>query len=147
VSRGRGSEARDLPSTALLNLGDVELQQAVQPIHEFLPTFPVFLGQPILSMVWVSSSSIHRGGGGRWRVVTRGANRVETNRDSPILRAWLQVWSSRVGDRDPGMRTSQNEPTDAGLMYSRVRGLARQRRKNAMECWSESVLLRSPPVD
>lgn len=36
-----GGGVLDLPSSALLNLGDVELEQAVEPLNEFLPAVRV----------------------------------------------------------------------------------------------------------
>lgn len=38
---GRGRREDGLPSTALLNLGNVELQQTVEPLHEFLSVVSV----------------------------------------------------------------------------------------------------------
>lgn len=35
--RDAGEGLRDLPGATLLDLGDVELQEAVEPLHEFLP--------------------------------------------------------------------------------------------------------------
>jgi len=75
-SAGEGHPS--LPSTALLDLGDVELQKAVEPLHEFLPVD----GFGVSCLVIVG------------RVVIAGPAVGDTNRDSPILTIGY-VWNCK----------------------------------------------------
>jgi len=89
---GCGGGVQHLPCSALLDLGDVELQQAVEPLHEFLPARACLVSRVPGQR---KGSAMVASLGRRRRQRRGGVGRGETNRDSPILTvecAWTGEW-------------------------------------------------------
>ena len=97
-------EGSCVPSTTLLNLGNVELQEAVQPLNEFLS---------IAGMVISLGASRWRGGGGQGRSRPRpqhiGARWARGGRPSrlTVIHPWL--FTESRSDKAAGEQTKQGK--------------------------------------